>query len=66
MYALQFKETDFYLIVGENEDAFLGKYFLKKKGKGLKEKLQGKYRKRENTTQILEGTLRVTKSAFLQ
>ena len=34
---------------------FLGKYFLKKKGKGLKEKLQGKYRKRENTTEILEG-----------
>ena len=42
---------------------FLGKYFLKKKGKGLKEKLQGKYRKRENTTEILEGTY-VTKSKF--
>ena len=34
---------------------FLSKYFLKKKGKGLKECLQGKYRKRENTTEILEG-----------
>lgn len=37
---------------------FLGKYFLKKKGKGLKEKLQGKYRKRENTTEILEERLK--------
>ena len=35
---------------------FLTKYFLKKKGKGLKERLQGNYRKRENTTEILEGT----------
>lgn len=34
---------------------FVSKYFLKKKGKGLKQRLQGKYRKRENTTEILEG-----------
>lgn len=36
---------------------FLRKYFVKKKGKGGKERLQGKYKKRENTTEILEGTL---------
>ncbi|XP_067031589.1 uncharacterized protein [Acropora muricata] len=37
---------------------FVSKYFLKKKGKGLKQRLQGKYRKRENTTQILEERLK--------
>lgn len=37
---------------------FIAKYFLKKKGKGLKERLQGKYRKRENTTEILEERLK--------
>jgi len=37
---------------------FLSKYFLKKKGKGLKERLQGKYIKRENTTEILEERLK--------
>ena len=34
---------------------FFGKYFIKKKGKGLKERLQGNYRKRENTSEILQG-----------
>ena len=45
---------------------FLAKYFIKKKGKGFKERLQGKYKKRENTTEILEGelTFDVIKSAF--
>lgn len=37
---------------------FVSKYFLKKKGKGLKQRLQGKYRKRENTTEILEERLK--------